>query len=64
MWNCYPNLKNDDDCVLSKYTDEGIIQPARLNPGFGLLRMLPKLYSLHKKVNKSSIEIGIPTISY
>ena len=44
MWNCYPNLKNDGDCVLAKYTDEEIIELARLNPGYGVRRMATHLY--------------------
>lgn len=34
--------------MLSKYTAEEIIELARLNPGFGLLRMLPELYPTQK----------------
>lgn len=41
-------MKNDGDCVLLKYTEEEIIELARLNPGFGIRRMASHLYPNRK----------------
>ena len=40
--------------MLSKYTDEEIIELARLNPGYGILRMVSELYPRKKSKGSSN----------